>query len=91
MNITLLSGNDVIEDILEDCLKWIVKSVPNLQSLLLDDNDLGSAGVAVLAESVGDMKSLNFLSCCSCDLDNNVALNLAKLVLQLFIYFWFVY
>lgn len=57
-----LSGNDINEENMEALVNWLSKAVPSLQTLLLDDNEIGSDGAILLTRSISRLSSLQHLS-----------------------------
>lgn len=71
-------GNDIEPENLSQLTKWLVKRASSIQSLLLDDNDLGNNGAVKLSKQLESLQHLRHLSCNTCEISNRGALALAR-------------
>jgi Ran GTPase-activating protein (RanGAP) involved in mRNA processing and transport len=73
-----ISGNDLNAKSLARLAQWIPVAAPNLEELLLDDNEFGSEGAASIVSLVKALPSLKKLSLSVCELGGNGGLAIAK-------------
>lgn len=80
VNLTKLdmSGNDIEETGVVSLAKWLATHAPALQTLELDDNELGSKGVQRLSKLISQIPQLKHLSLNCCDIGGRAALSLAR-------------
>jgi Ran GTPase-activating protein (RanGAP) involved in mRNA processing and transport len=73
-----LSGNDITEEIMDHLSDFLLKVTPNLQVLLLDDNEIGSDGAILLTKVLSKLKSLKHLSLCTSEITGKGGFLLAQ-------------
>mmetsp|Transcript_25719 Transcript_25719/g.28048 ORF Transcript_25719/g.28048 Transcript_25719/m.28048 type:complete len:431 (+) Transcript_25719:98-1390(+) len=75
-----LSGNEINEENMEVVVEWLGKAVPSLQTLYLDDNEIGSDGAILLTRSIPRLSSLQHLSLTTAEITGKGGFLLAKAV-----------
>ncbi len=75
-----ISGNELNAKAVSRFAKWIVSAAPNLEELLVDDNEFGSEGALALAGLISQLPSLKKLSCSVCEISGNGGIAIAKYV-----------
>jgi len=80
-----ISGNEITEESMSTLCETFLthKTTPQLTHLHLDDNELGSDGVILLAKVVKHMTNLTHLSLNTCELTGKGGLAIAKAVSRL--------
>lgn len=73
-----LSGNEINEENMEVVVEWLGKVVPSLQTLYLDDNEIGSDGAILLTRSIPRLSSLQHLSLTTAEITGKGGFLLAK-------------
>ena len=73
-----LSGNEINAKAVVKLAQWIVKAAPNLEELLLDDNEFGTDGAVAIAQIVQKLPALKKLSLSVCEIGGNGGIAVAK-------------
>ena len=73
-----VSGNELNANTVAKFAKWIVSAAPNLEELLIDDNEFGSDGAVALASIINQLTSLKKVSCSVCEVSGNGGIAIAK-------------